>query len=76
MKIIKRLKAPTPDFFKKIVKIGIALGTIGGCIIAVPSTYGIAIPAIILTAGKLMAAVGGTAVIVAQSTVKDPDKIK
>ena len=44
MKLIDRLKAPTPKFFKILRNIGLGLAAAGGVIIASP----IAIPAIII----------------------------
>ncbi|SEM07731.1 hypothetical protein SAMN05216436_101339 [bacterium A37T11] len=51
--IVRRVSAPTPQFFKSIRKIGIALGAVGGALLTAP----IALPALITSiAGYLVAA--------------------
>ena len=65
-KIVRRVKAPTPKFFKTIRTIGITLAAIGGAVIAAP----VALPtAIISVAGYLMVA-GGVLSAVSQITVE------
>lgn len=61
---IERVKKPTPNYFKKIIKIGIALGAIGGAIATAP----IALPAAIVTAGGYLATAGIIAAAVAKTT--------
>ena len=59
MDIVKRVKAPTPKFFRVIRTVGIALAAAGGAILASP----IALPAAIATAGgAVMTAVSQAAV--------------
>lgn len=66
-KIVRRVKAPTPKFFKTIRTIGITLAAVGGAVIAAP----IALPtAIISVAGYLMVA-GGVLSAVSQITVEE-----
>lgn len=66
----KRLLAPTPAFFKKIIYGAIALGGIGSGIIALPST-GVVVPQWLLTLATYMITVGAVATIVAKFTVDD-----
>lgn len=65
-KIVNRVQAPTPKFFKTIRTIGIALAAVGGAVIAAP----VALPtAIVSVAGYLMVA-GGVLSAVSQITVE------
>lgn len=49
MKIIDRLKAETPIFFKIVIKISIAASTIGGVIIGLPLTIpGLVLPELLI----------------------------
>jgi hypothetical protein len=64
MELLKRLKEPTPSFWKKIQKIGIALGVIGAALIGAP----VALPAIIVTAGSYMVTAGAVAATLSQFT--------
>ena len=71
MKLIARVKSPTPKFFKLIRNIGIALATAGGAILAAP----IALPAIVVTVGGYLITVGAVATAVSQVTT-DMDVLK
>lgn len=73
LNIIQRLKAPTPDLFKKVSKIGIALGIVGGAIVGIPATV-VVLPGVIITIGGYLVATGSVAAIIAKITV-DWDKI-
>ena len=63
MKLIDRLKAPTPKFFKILRNIGLGLVAAGGVIIASP----IAIPAIIITIGGYLIVAGSVATAISQA---------
>lgn len=67
MKIIERYKKPTPNFFRVLRNIGIALATAGGAIIAAPIT----IPATIVTIATYMTVAGTVAIAVSQAVVSD-----
>ena len=68
MNIIKRVKLPTPKFFKVLRNIGLVLAAVGGTILAAP----IALPAIVVTIGGYVAVAGGVISAVSQLTnVKD-----
>lgn len=70
MSIIKRLKAPTPLFFKKLRNIGITLAAVGGAIVTAPVT----LPAAIVTAGGYLAVAGAVIGAVSQATVQNEDE--
>jgi uncharacterized membrane protein HdeD (DUF308 family) len=63
-KIIKRVKAPTPKFFKVLRNIGLALATVGGTILAAP----IALPVLVTSIGGYLAVAGGVVSAVSQLT--------
>jgi uncharacterized membrane protein HdeD (DUF308 family) len=68
MNIIKRVKSPTPKFFKVLRNIGLVLAAIGGTILAAP----VALPAIVVTVGGYVAVAGGVISAVSQlTTIKD-----
>jgi uncharacterized membrane protein HdeD (DUF308 family) len=67
MKIVERIKAPTPKFFKILRSIGLALLAISGTIVAAP----IVLPVTVVTVAGYMAVAGGVISAVSQMTVKD-----
>ena len=67
MKIVERIKAPTPKFFKILRSVGLALLAISGTIVAAP----IVLPVTVVTVAGYMAVVGGVISTVSQMTVKD-----
>ncbi|WKL44186.1 hypothetical protein [Flavobacterium sp. ZE23DGlu08] len=67
MNIIKRVKTPTPKFFKVLRNIGLALVAVGGTILAAP----IALPILITTAGGYLAVAGGVISAVSQLTTTE-----
>jgi uncharacterized membrane protein HdeD (DUF308 family) len=68
MNIIKRVKSPTPKFFKVLRNIGLVLAAVGGTILAAP----VALPTIFVTIGGYVAVAGGVISAVSQLTnVKD-----
>ena len=72
MSIIKRVKAPTPKFFKTLRIIGLSLLAVSGTIIAAP----IALPAIVITIAGYVAVAGGVLSAVSQVTVDKKAKNK
>ena len=70
MKLVDRLKSPTPKFFKKLRNIGIALVAIGSAIFAAP----ISLPAIVLTIAGYLTVAGTVATTVSQAVVADHEK--
>ncbi|MDO8316700.1 MAG: hypothetical protein Q7T12_04175 [Flavobacterium sp.] len=67
MNIIKRVKNPTPKFFKVLRNIGLALAAVGGTILAAP----IALPVLITTVGGYLAVAGGVLSAVSQLTTTE-----
>ena len=72
MKLIDRLKSPTPKFFKILRNIGLGLAAAGGVIVAAP----VAIPAIIVTIGGYLIVAGSVATAVSQAVTKKEDQIE
>ncbi|MET0760030.1 MAG: hypothetical protein ABWZ56_06395 [Flavobacterium sp.] len=64
MNILKRAKAPTPNFFKVLRNIGLALAAVGGTILAAP----IALPVAVISIGGYLAVAGGVLSAVSQIT--------
>lgn len=60
----RRWNAKTPVFFKKVIKIGLGIAAVGTTIITLP----VALPAVLVTAGSYMVAVGTTAATIAKLT--------
>jgi hypothetical protein len=55
--ILERIKSPSPLLFKKLGKVGLTIGAIGGAIVSIP-TLGIVLPAALVTLGGYFMAVG------------------
>jgi uncharacterized membrane protein HdeD (DUF308 family) len=64
MNIIKRVKSPTPKFFKVLRNIGLVLAAVGGTILAAP----IALPVVVTSIGGYLAVAGGVVSAVSQLT--------
>ena len=67
MKIVERIKAPTPKFFKILRSVGLALLAISGTIVAAP----IVLPVTVVTVAGYMAVAGGVISAVSQMTVEE-----
>jgi hypothetical protein len=67
MNIIKRVKSPTPKFFRVLRNIGISIAAVGGVLTAAP----IALPVAIVTLGGYLIVAGSVATAVAQAVVAD-----
>ena len=67
MNIQKRVKAPTPKFFRILRTIGLSLLAVSGSIMAAP----IALPAAVVTVAGYVAVAGGVISAVSQVTVED-----
>ena len=63
MKLIDRLKAPTPKFFKILRNVGLGLAAAGGVIVASP----IAIPTRLVTIGGYLIVAGSVATAISQA---------
>jgi uncharacterized membrane protein HdeD (DUF308 family) len=64
MNIIKRVKTPTPKFFKVLRNVGLALVAVGGTILTAP----IALPVVVTAIGGYLAVAGGVVSAVSQLT--------
>ena len=53
--LLKRLKEPTPEFWKRIQKAGLALGVIGGAFVASPSPLLVSIGGYLIMSGSIVA---------------------
>jgi len=67
MKIVERIKAPTPKFFKILRSIGLALLAISGTVVAAPFV----LPVTVVTVAGYMAVAGGVISAVCQLTVTE-----
>ena len=65
MKIVERITAPTPKFFKILRSIGLVLLAISGTVVAAP----IVLPVTMVTVAGYMAVAGGILSAVSQMTV-------
>lgn len=73
MKLIDRLKAPTPKFFKILRNVGLGLAAAGGVIIASP----ISIPTIVVTIGGYLIVAGSVATAISQAvTTTEGENVK
>lgn len=69
MRLIRRIQAPTPKFFKVLRTIGLVLATVGGVIVTAP----ISLPAIVTTTAGYLTVAGGVITAVSQLTTTDDD---
>ncbi len=68
--IVKRLKAPTPGFFKKIKIVGLALAAAGSAVLASP----LVLPAAIISTAGYFILAGSVMTAVSQLTVEEENK--
>lgn len=64
-KIVQRVKAPTPKFFRKVRNVGVGLATVGGVLLTAP----VSLPAIVVALGGYLAVAGGVMTAVSQTVV-------
>ena len=64
--LLERISEPTPSFWKKVQRIGIALGTVGGILITAP----VSLPASIVAIGGYLATAGAVTTALSQLTSK------
>jgi hypothetical protein len=65
MKLIERLKAPTPKFFRVLRNVGLSLAAAGAALLAAPVT----LPVAIITVAGYLTVAGGVITAVSQSAV-------
>ncbi len=70
MGVIERMKAPTPQFFKTLRTIGLALAAMGGAVLAAP----IALPVGLVAAAGYVVLAGGVLTAVCQAAVDTDSK--
>lgn len=70
MNIIERTMAPTPKWFRVLRRVGIALATVGGVIIASP----IALPVGLVSAAGYLVLGGSIISVVSQTAVKTEEE--
>lgn len=71
MSIAQRWNAPTPKFWKRVQKIGLAAGAVGAVLIAAP----IALPAAVVTIGGYLVTAGSITAALSQLTVEDTKEL-
>lgn len=64
--IVKRVKSPTPKFFKKLRNIGLVLATVATTVVAAP----VALPAVVIKIAGYLAVAGGIAGAVSQTAIE------
>lgn len=67
MSIVKRMKAPTPKFFRVLRNVGIVLATAAGTILTAP----VSLPAVILTIAGYAAVAGSVMTAISQAAVEN-----
>jgi hypothetical protein len=67
MKLIDRLKSPTPKFHRVLRNVGLVLAAAGSVLVAAP----VAIPTILVTIGGYMIVAGSVATAVSQTVITD-----
>jgi uncharacterized membrane protein HdeD (DUF308 family) len=65
MKLIERMKAPTPKFFRVLRNVGLALAAAGGALLTAP----ISLPAAVVAVAGYLTVAGGVITAVSQSAV-------
>ncbi len=63
-KIVDRIKAPTPKFFKVLRNVGLVLAGVGTVLLTAP----VSLPATVVTFGGYLVTAGGVATAVSQIT--------
>lgn len=67
--LVKRLKEPTPKFFRTLRNIGLALTAVSGVIATAP----VSLPALVVSVAGYLAVAGGIASAVSQAAVYRDD---
>ena len=65
MKLIERMKAPTPKFFRVLRNVGLALAAAGGTLLAAP----VVLPVAVITVAGYLTVAGGVMTAVSQAAV-------
>lgn len=67
MNLKQRWNSETPTFWKKVQKIGLGIGAVGGLLVSGT----IVVPATLVTIGGYMVAVGSVTAVLSKLTIKD-----
>ena len=70
-KILDRIKAPTPKFFKVLRNIGLIMAGVGTVLLTAP----VSLPTVVVTVGGYLVTAGGVATAVSQFTNITDDAI-
>lgn len=70
MNIIKRITSPTPQFFRKVRAIGLAVATVGSSLLAACSV----LPPVLAQIGAYLVVAGSIAAAVSQSATGEDEK--
>jgi hypothetical protein len=70
MNVVKRMKAPTPKFFRVLRKVGIGLIAAGGALLTAP----VVLPAAVLTLAEYLTVAGTVMTAVSQTAVASDDE--
>ena len=70
-KLVERIKAPTPKFFKVLRNIGLVMAGVGTVLLTAP----VSLPAAVVTLGGYLVTAGGVATAVSQITNISDDAI-
>ena len=70
-KILDRIKAPTPKFFKVLRNIGLIMAGVGTVLLTAP----VSLPTVVVTVGGYLVTAGGVATAVSQFTNINDDVI-
>ena len=70
-KILDRIKAPTPKFFKVLRNIGLIMAGVGTVLLTAP----VSLPTVVVTVGGYLVTAGGVATAVSQFTNISDDVI-
>ena len=68
-KLVQRIQEPTPEFFRKLRNIGLALTAVSGVIVTAP----VSLPALVVSVAGYLAVAGGIASAVSQAAVYRDD---
>ena len=72
MNVIKRMKEPTPPFFRQLRNTGLILAAVGSSIVAAP----VSLPTVVVKVGGYLAVAGAVASAVSQTVTNEPTKRK
>lgn len=72
MHLVKRMKQPTPSFFRKIRNVGLAVASVGGVLLTAP----VALPEILVSISGYLTVAGSVASAVSQAVTEPNEEDK